>query len=115
MSELSHKTCEACRFDEPKATDDEIKNFLDSCPRWTLHDDDGIQKLYQIYKFKNFESALVFTNTFAAIAKDEGHHPAILTEWGSVSITWWSHKIMGLHVNDFIMCAKCDVAYSDIQ
>ena len=47
-----------------------------------------------------------------AIAEDEGHHPAILTEWGKVTVTWWSHKIKGLHVNDFIMCAKCDSAHN---
>ena len=48
MSELSQKTCEACRIDAPKATDVEIKNFLASYPRWTLRDEDGIQKLQQI-------------------------------------------------------------------
>lgn len=114
MSELSQKTCEACRLDAPKATDAEIKTFLDSYPRWTLRDDDGIQKLQQVYSFTDFAAALAFTNAVGAIAEDEGHHPAILTEWGSVTITWWSHKIMGLHVNDFIMCAKCDVAYSAV-
>ena len=33
---------------------------------------------------------------------------AILTEWGKVTVTWWTHKIKGLHVNDFIMAAKTD-------
>lgn len=114
MSKLSQKTCEACSIDAPKATDVEIKTFLASYPHWTLRDDDGTQKLQQVYSFTDFEAALAFTNAVGAIAEDEGHHPAILTEWGRVTITWWSHKIMGLHVNDFIMCAKCDVAYSAV-
>ncbi|MDV3244097.1 MAG: 4a-hydroxytetrahydrobiopterin dehydratase [Nitrososphaerales archaeon] len=41
----------------------------------------------------------------------EGHHPAILTEWGNVTVTWWAHKIKGLHRNDFIMAAKTDRLY----
>jgi 4a-hydroxytetrahydrobiopterin dehydratase len=28
--------------------------------------------------------------------------------WGKVTVSWWSHKIRGLHRNDFIMAAKTD-------
>ena len=31
-----------------------------------------------------------------------------MTEWGNVRVTWWTHKIRGLHRNDFIMAAKTD-------
>ncbi len=58
---------------------------------------------------KNFKQALQLTNQIGAIAEQEGHHPAILTEWGGrVTVSWWTHKIGGLHVNDFIMAAKTD-------
>ena len=33
---------------------------------------------------------------------------AILTEYGKVTVVWWTHKIKGLHRNDFIMAAKTD-------
>ncbi len=59
-------------------------------------------------KFRNFVEAVAFTNQVAEIAKAEGHHPVILTEWGKVTVTWWTHKIRGLHRNDFIMAAKTD-------
>ena len=36
------------------------------------------------------------------------HHPAKLTEWSRVTVTLWTHKIRGLHRNDFIMAAKTD-------
>jgi len=48
------------------------------------------------------------TNRVGALAEAEGHHPALLTEWGRVTVTWWTHKIRGLHRNDFIMAAKTD-------
>ena len=112
MSDLNQKTCEACRLDAPRATQDEISNFLSSYPHWTLMNVEGVQQLQRIYTFASFEAALAFTKAVGAIAEDEGHHPAILTEWGKVTVTWWSHKIKGLHVNDFIMCAKCDSAHN---
>ena len=114
MPDLNQKACEACRIDAPKATEDEINNFLESYAGWTVWDDGGIQKLKQVYSFKNFEDALNFTTKIGNLAEAEGHHPAILTEWGQVTVTWWSHKIKGLHVNDFIMCAKCDTAYKTV-
>ena len=112
MTTFSTQSCEACRPDAPRATQDEISNFLSSYPHWTLMNVEGVQQLQRIYTFDSFEAALAFTNAVGAIAETEGHHPAILTEWGKVTVTWWSHKIKGLHVNDFIMCAKCDSAHN---
>ena len=63
---------------------------------------------------EDFAEALEFTNDVGAIAEEEGHHPAILTEWGRVTVTWWTHKIRGLHRNDFIMAAKTDQIYEDV-
>ena len=65
--------------------------------------------------FPTFVDALAFTNKVGALAEEEGHHPALLTEWGKVSVTWWTHKIRGLHRNDFIMAAKTDLLYTPTQ
>jgi 4a-hydroxytetrahydrobiopterin dehydratase len=64
--------------------------------------------LERVFGFRNFAEALRFTNRVGALAEDEGHHPAILTEWGRVTVTLWTHKIRGLHRNDFVMAAKID-------
>ncbi len=69
---------------------------------------DGIKRLERAFRFKNFAEAVAFTNRFAKTAEEEGHHPAILTEWGKVTVTWWTHKIRGLHQNDFIVAAKTE-------
>ncbi len=60
------------------------------------------------FSFNNFGEALEFTNKVGKVAEAEGHHPAILTEWSRVTVSWWTHKIRGLHRNDFIMAAKTD-------
>jgi 4a-hydroxytetrahydrobiopterin dehydratase len=61
-----------------------------------------------VFTFNDFAGALAFTNRVGALAEAEGHHPAILTEWGKVTVTWWTHAISGLHRNDFIAAAKTD-------
>jgi len=38
---------------------------------------------------------------------------ALFTEWGRVTVTWWTHKIRGLHRNDFIMAAKTDALVAE--
>ena len=108
MTELSGKTCEACRAGAPLAAQEKINEFILQIPDWGIFEIDGIKQLKRTFTFNNFVDALSFTNKVGAIAEEEGHHPAILTEWGKVTVTWWTHKIQGLHVNDFIMAAKTD-------
>lgn len=112
MSELATNQCEACRADAPRVTDDEIARLQPEVPEWELVERDGIRQLERTYKFRNFVEALAFTNRVGEIAEEQGHHPDLLTAWGKVTVTWWSHKIKGLHRNDFVMAAKCDKLYS---
>lgn len=87
---------------------DEINTMLAELKAWEKIDEAGVPRLKKQFKFKNFSQALDFTNKIGALAESEGHHPAILTEWGKVTVYWWTHIIHGLHQNDFIMAAKTD-------
>jgi len=89
-----------------------MAEFLPQVPDWQIVEREGVQRLERVFKFKNFSQALAFTNRVGELAEAEGHHPALLTEWGKVTVTWWTHKIRGLHRNDFIMAAKTDKLYS---
>ena len=89
-------------------TDAQIAEFLPQVPEWRVRAVDGEQRLERIFKFKNFQEAIAFTDKVGTIAELEDHHPLIITEWGRVTIQWWTHKIRGLHQNDFIMAAKTD-------
>jgi 4a-hydroxytetrahydrobiopterin dehydratase len=82
--------------------------FMQQLPDWQIRNQDGVDQLTRAFVFKNFSQALEFTNRVGELAEAEGHHPAILTEWGRVTVSWWTHKIGGLHRNDFIMAAKTD-------
>ena len=108
MNTLTQMKCTACRKGEPTVTDTEITELHPQVPEWQLIEREGIKRLERVFKFENFAPALAFTNKVGELAETEGHHPAILTEWGRVTVTWWTHKIKGLHRNDFIMAAKTD-------
>jgi len=108
MTALVTEKCTACRRDAPLVTQAEIQELKPEVPDWAIVERDGIRKLERVFSFANFADALSFTNRVGALAEDEGHHPAILTEWGRVTVTLWTHKIRGLHRNDFIMAAKID-------
>ena len=108
MSELSEMKCTACRGDEPTLTDDAIAKMRPQVPEWQVVEREDIKRLERVFRFRNFAQALAFTNKVGEQAEEEGHHPALLTEWGKVTVTWWTHKIGGLHQNDFIMAARTD-------
>ena len=106
MEELVHMKCIPCQTSAPQVTEKEMTEFLAHLPKWKLFEQDGMKRITRTFTFKNFVQALAFTNKVGELAEAEGHHPAILTEWGKVTVTWWTHKIGGLHQNDFIMATK---------
>ena len=108
MEELMKRKCEACRAGAPLVSDDEIAKYKPGIPDWGILEIDGVKRLVRVFTFKNFKQALEFTNQVGAIAEQEGHHPSILTEWGKVTVSWWTHAVKGLHINDFIMASKTD-------
>jgi 4a-hydroxytetrahydrobiopterin dehydratase len=112
MSTLAQMRCVACRRDAPTVTEAEIAELRPEVPEWELVELDGIKRLRRVFSFDDFGQALEFTNKVGTAAEAEGHHPALLTEWGRTTVTWWTHKIRGLHRNDFIMAAKTDQLYA---
>jgi len=109
---LTSQRCEACCADAPKVSDEELAELISEIPSWAPIIRDNIMMLERMYSFENYDAALAFTNKVAHLAEQEGHHPALLLEWGKVTVTWWSHKIKGLHRNDFICAAKTDQLYA---
>lgn len=141
---LQTQKCEPCTASLPAMSADEAKQLLSSLSgKWSLspqpktllssklvHPD----ALHRTYKFKDYTSAQAFANQIGALAEAEGHHPAVMVEWGRVTVWWWSHAISGvsegvpcqvgryrteltnfeddlpsqLHKNDFVMAAKTE-------
>lgn len=113
MTTLSQEQCQACQEGAPPVTEGEMSELLPLIPEWGIVEEKGIPRLQRVFRFKNFVQALNFTNRVGELAEAAGHHPALLTEWGRVTVQWWTHKIKGLHRNDFIMAAKTDALFAD--
>ncbi len=108
MENLAAEKCVAPRKGEPALGDREIEDLQSQVSQWQIREVDGEKRLARTFKFKNFAQALEFTNKVGAIAEEQDHHPMLITEWGKVTVEWWTHVIGGLHKNDFIMAAKTD-------
>ena len=111
---LAREKCVACRRDSPRVTDEDIAELHPRAPDWELVEVDAIKRLERSFRFRDFAGALSFAMQVGEAAEEEGHHPRITLEWGRVRVEWWTHKIKGLHRNDFIMAAKTDHVYSQV-
>lgn len=115
MANLSYEKCVACRADSQMVTVDELLVLQPLVDQWDLIEEESVKQLKRVFKFSGFSSALDFSRSVGEVAEIEGHHPMMVTEWGKVTIYWWTHKIRGLHRNDFIMAAKTDQIFNSFQ
>lgn len=107
MSEdMRHRSCTPCRGGIPPLGAEEVQTYLADRPDWQASED--AKRIERRLRFADFKSALDFVNEVGVIAEAEGHHPDIRFGWGYATITLQTHKIGGLHENDFIMAAKID-------
>lgn len=112
MSGLSSQVCTACSGDAEKLKATEALDKMDE-----IHDDWEMEDNHHIkrdFEFEDFQEALDFVNKVGEIAEGQGHHPVINNfTWGQATIKLYTHKIDGLHENDFIMAAKIDEVYDE--
>ncbi|HEX4764812.1 MAG TPA: 4a-hydroxytetrahydrobiopterin dehydratase [Lichenihabitans sp.] len=113
MASLASKTCTPCQGGVPPMTPQEAEKRQVDVPDWGLPDVGT--RLERRYAFKDFAGAFAFVSKAAEIAEAEGHHPDITFGWGYALVSLFTHKIKGLHENDFIMAAKYDVVYAGMD
>ncbi|MBS3818922.1 4a-hydroxytetrahydrobiopterin dehydratase [bacterium] len=111
MSFLKELKCVPCRGGEPPLSEGKIQEMKPKVPQWNIVERQNVERLERVFRFKNFQEALRFTNEVGKLAQEEEHHPKIVTQWGRVKVSWFTHKIKGLHKNDFIMAAKTNDLY----
>lgn len=112
MNRNKQENCEPCTKEAAPLDASELAEVIKTLPNWEIKRVDSIDRLVRTFDFKNFKEALEFTNRVGEIAEEQNHHPAILTEWGKVTVSWWTHTIKGLHKNDFIMAGKTSELHS---
>jgi 4a-hydroxytetrahydrobiopterin dehydratase len=103
---LVSRKCVPCRGGVPTLTPAEAEEFRRETPEWTLSE--NATRLSRRFEFADFRAAMSFVNRVADLAEEQGHHPDIAIHWNRVDLVLWTHKIGGLHENDFVMAAKID-------
>ena len=112
MNDLSHKRCIPCEGGAEALTTEEIKEFMDRVPGWTLEEQ---KQIHKDFSFKDFREALSFINEVGDVAEYEGHHPDLfLHNWNKVRVSLSTHALKGLSENDFIMASKIDRTKSEM-
>jgi len=106
--DLVSGSCVPCRGGVPALTEAEITELKPRVPDWRVVEVDGIQRLTREFRFDDFREAMDFAVKVGDLAEREGHHPDLHVAWGRVGVEIWTHKIKGLHRNDFILAAKTD-------
>ena len=114
MTELTRATCVPCRGGVPTLTTGEVAALLPQVPDWRVAEVGGVSRIVREYRFADFRQALAFTVQVGELAEREQHHPDIHLSWGRVVVETWTHKIRGLHQNDFILAAKVNALYQPV-
>lgn len=101
---LTAKKCTPCRGGILPMTPEKAEKYLTSLLDWELLD--NATKLKRTFHGDGFMGALVLANKIGELCEEEGHHPDITIGWSYCKVMFQTHKINGLHENDFIMAAK---------
>jgi 4a-hydroxytetrahydrobiopterin dehydratase len=112
---LNKEGCQPCRAGAPKSTEQEIDEYLNGLDGWELDTSTSVLKISKTFIFSKYAESLSFVNKVAVCSEEEEHHPVMLFEFRQVTVQWWTHKIEGLHLNDFIMASKCDALYANLS
>lgn len=103
---LADKRCVPCRGGVPALKREEITPYLEQLEDWELSD--NASRIRRRFTFPDFNTALTFVNHVGRLAEEMGHHPEICFGWGHADVEIWTHKIGGLHENDFVLAARID-------
>ena len=112
MNGLAHMLCSPCPVASAPMPEAQCQRLLQNLPGWELATVENSVRLGRTFVFKDFSEALAFTNRVGGLAEAVGHHPELITRWGEVRVSWWTHAIQGVHLNDFIMAARSDALFS---
>ena len=113
MTNLKDQPVVPASSDIEPLSDEKMKELLEQVPEWRIRhsSENDLYFLTRDFTFDSYLDGVKFHNTVAETAEEVQHHPELITHYQKVSVKWWTHTVGGIHVNDFILAAKCDDIY----
>jgi 4a-hydroxytetrahydrobiopterin dehydratase len=109
MTVLSARHCHKLTADEAAMALDEAATFMQQLdPKWQL--DAKERCISYSYAFKNYYQTIAFVNVIAQIAHQQDHHPDLTISYNRCTVSYSTHSVGGLSINDFICAAKINAA-----
>jgi 4a-hydroxytetrahydrobiopterin dehydratase len=90
----------------PALAKPEVEKLLSEVSGWELSADG--KRITRAYQFSNFHETIEFVNAAAYVIHKEDHHPDLEVSYKTCKVTFWTHTVGGLSLNDFICAAKLD-------
>ena len=108
-ADLSSQQCSNSSADCVALKQDEIRAFLQRLdPAWQFNSE--ALTISHSYTFKNYYQTIAFVNVIAQIAHQQDHHPDLMVSYNRCTVTYSTHSVAGLSINDFICAAKINAA-----
>lgn len=105
---LADERCLPLRAGAERATPRQLAEWSRQVPEWSVIERDEALRLERVFPVPDFAAALDLARSVGEMAERDGHHPALLVEWGRLTVTWRTLRMRGLHRNDFVMAARTD-------
>jgi len=105
MSSLSQQHCSPVSKKDAVLSEDQINTYTDELDNlWSA--DKIRSNISREFHFKNYYETISFVNAVAWIVHEQDHHPEMNVGYNRCQVTFFTHNIAGLSVNDFICAAK---------
>ena len=91
----------------------EVEELRQAVPHWQYCANENV--LEQTFRFDTYADTITFMNLVANVAEHQNHHPDMLVSYNRCKVTFSTHSVSGVTINDFICAAKIDSAADDIS
>lgn len=82
--------------------------LLQQLPDWAIEGEGQAVVLTRTHSFPDFHHTMAFVNAVAWVAHEQDHHPDLLVSYNRCTVSWSTHSVGGLSINDFICAARVD-------
>lgn len=104
FAELAAGACKPLAGPEHRLDPARLAAGLALLPGWA---NDG-RVIAKVFGFADYEATLAFVNAVAGIAREQDHHPDIAFGYKQCRVSYSTHSVGGISLNDLICAAKIE-------